>query len=377
MEFSFTDEQRELRRSVVEFSRASLNADLIERDREARFPRELWTLCAKFGVTGWPLPEAFGGKGMDLVGVFHALEGLGYGCGDNGLVFSLHAHLWGCAMPILLFGTDEQKGRYLPGLADGRTVGAIAMAEPEAGSDAFSLSARAELRGGEYILNGMKTLITNAPVADLFVVFARVEPGGVTAFLVEKNRPGLKPGRTLQKIGLRSSPLGEVILEDCRVPEENRLGQAGGGPVIFTMAMEYERCGIPASQVGTMERILERCVQFARKRKQFGKPLGEFQAVSHRIAEMKIRLESCRGLVYRAAWLKSRGKQAVLEASMAKAHVSESYVQNCLDAVQILGGAGTLEAHEMERELRDAIPSRIYSGTVDIQKNIISKWMGL
>jgi alkylation response protein AidB-like acyl-CoA dehydrogenase len=377
MDFSFTEDQRAIRRSVVKFAEESLNADLAERDRSGIFRRDLWSLCGKSGLTGLPVPDAYGGRGLDTVGVFNALEGLGYGCRDNGLVFSIHAHLWGCVTPVLLFGSEAQKSRHLPGLCDGRTVGAIAMAEPGAGSDAFSLTTRAESKGGDYVLNGSKTLITNAPEADLYVVFARLEPGGVSAFLVEKNNPGLAPGKRLEKMGLRSSPLGELVLRDCRVPGENLLGKGGDGPVIFTTAMEYERCGIPASHVGTMERILERCVAFAKKRKQFGRAIGEFQAVSHRIADMKIRLESARGLVYRAAWLKSRGKQAVMEASITKAHVSECYVQTCLDAIQIHGGRGYLEENELERELRDAIPSRIYSGTVEIQKAIISKWLGL
>lgn len=379
MDFSFTPEQRQLRQSTVDFARGALNDDLAKRDQTREFSKDLWKRCADFGIQGLPIPSEWGGRGLDMVSVFHALEGLGYGCRDNGLVFSMHAHLWGVSMPLSLLGTPAQKKKYLRKLCDGTMIGSIAMAEPESGSDAFTLKTRAVKKEAGYVLNGSKTLITNAPVADLYVVFAAVDPpeGGVTAFLVERGSPGLTVGRTLETMGLRTSPLGELSLRDCEVPAENLLGKAGDGPAIFTGAMELERCGIPASHLGTMERIMERCITYARERRQFGKPIGDFQAVSHKIADMKIRLESSRWLVYRAAWLKSQGRHAVLEASITKAHVGEAYIQTCLDAIQIFGGRGYMTEFELERELRDAIPSRIYSGTSEIQKKIIAGWMGL
>lgn len=380
MDFSFTQEQRQLRQSAVDFARDALNGDLAKREQTREFRRDLWMRCAEFGIQGLPIPSDWGGRGLDMVSTFYALEGLGYGCGDNGLVFSLHAHLWGVAVPLSHFGTPAQKEKYLRRLCDGTMIGSIAMAEPDSGSDAFTLKTRAVKKGAGYILSGSKTLITNAPVADLYVVFATVEPpetGGVTAFLIERGAPGLTVGRTLETMGLRTSPLGEVSLDGCEVPAENRLGKPGDGPAIFTGAMELERCGIPASHLGAMERILERCIAYARERRQFGRPIGDFQAVSHKIAEMKIRLESSRGLVYRAGWLKSRGRHAVLESSITKAHVGDAYVQTCLDAIQIFGGRGYLTEFELERELRDAVPSRIYSGTSEIQKKIIAGWLGL
>jgi len=379
MDFSFTPEQRQLKQSVVDFAKGALNDDLAKRDQAREFRRDLWSRCAEFGIQGLPIPSEWGGRGLDMVGVFHALEGLGYGCRDNGLVFSMHAHLWGVAMPLSLFGTPAQKNKYLRKLCDGTMIGSIAMAEPESGSDAFTLKTQAVKKGTGYVLNGAKTLITNAPVADLYLVFAAVDPpeGGVTAFLVERGASGLTVGRTLETMGLRTSPLGELNLKNCEVPAENRLGKAGDGTTIFTGAMELERCGIPASHLGAMERILERCIAYARERKQFGKPIGDFQAVSHKIAEMKIRLEASRLLVYRAGWIKSQGRHAVLEASITKVHVSEAYIQTCLDAIQIFGGRGYMTEFELERELRDAIPSRIYSGTSEIQKKIIVGWLGL
>jgi hypothetical protein len=380
MDFSFTQEQRQLRRSVVDFSRGALNGDISKRDQGREFPRDLWNRCAEFGIQGLPIPVEWGGRGLDMVSVFYALEGLGYGCQDNGLVFSMQAHLWGVSMPLLHFGTPAQKKQYLPKLCNGTMIGSIAMAEPESGSDAFTLKTRAVKKGAGYVLNGLKTLITNAPVADLYLVFATVEPpdpSGVTAFLIERGTPGLTVGRTLETMGLRTSPLGEVSFNDCEIPAGNLLGKPGDGPAIFTGAMELERCGIPAGHVGAMERTLDRCIAYARERRQFGKPIGDFQAVSHKIAEMKIRLETSRLVVYRAAWIKSQGRQAVLEASITKAHVGEAYLQTCLDAVQIFGGRGYLTEFELERELRDAIPSRIYSGTSEIQKKIIAGWLGL
>ncbi|MBI3810671.1 MAG: acyl-CoA dehydrogenase family protein [Nitrospirae bacterium] len=380
MDFSFTQEQRQLKRSLVDFAKGALNDDLAKRDQAREFSRDLWKRCADFGIQGLPIPAEWGGRGLDMVSVFYALEGLGYGCRDNGLAFSMQAHLWGVSMPLSLFGTPVQKKSYLPKLCDGRMIGSIAMAEPESGSDAFTLKTRAVKKGAGYVLNGSKTLITNAPVADLYLVFAAVEPpdpSGVTAFLVERGAPGLTVGRTLETMGLRTSPLGELSFKDCEVPAGNLLGKPGDGTVIFTGAMELERCGIPASHVGAMERILERCIAYARERRQFGKPIGDFQAVSHKIAEMKIRLETSRLLVYRAAWLKSQERHAILEASIAKAHVGDAYIQTCLDAVQIYGGRGYLVEFELERELRDAIPSRIYSGTSEIQKKIIAGWLGL
>jgi alkylation response protein AidB-like acyl-CoA dehydrogenase len=380
MDFSFTQEQRQLRQSVVDFAMGALNDDLAKRDQTREFSRNLWNRCADFGIQGLPIPSEWGGRGLDMVSVFYALEGLGYGCRDNGLVFSMQAHLWGVAMPLSLLGTPDQKKKYLLKLCKGTMIGSIAMAEPESGSDAFTLKTRAVKKGAGYVLNGSKTLITNAPVADLYLVFARVEPpepGGVTAFLIERGTSGLTVGRTLETMGLRTSPLGELSLQNCEVPAENLLGKAGDGATIFTGAMELERCGIPASHVGAMERILERCIAYARERHQFGKPIGDFQAVSHKIADMKIRLESSRLLVYRAGWLKSQGRHAVLEASITKAHVGEAYIQTCLDAIQIFGGRGYMTEFELERELRDAIPSRIYSGTSEIQKKIIAGWLGL
>ena len=256
------------------------------------------------------MPSEYGGQGADPLTIMVAMEALGYGCRDNGLIFSLNAQMWACETPIVLFGSEEQKRRYLPALCDGSLVAAHGMTEPGSGSDAYSLSTTAERRGDRWVLNGSKTFVTNAPIADLFVVFATTDPkkgwAGLCAFLIERDTPGLSVGQPLEKMGLRTSPIGELFLEDCEVPGENLLGKPGGGMAAFNSSMEWERSCILASTVGAMQRQLERCIEYASERKQFGQPIGTFQAVSHRIVDMKLRVETARLLLYRLGWLMSQ-----------------------------------------------------------------------
>jgi len=309
------------------------------------------------------------------------MEGLGYGCGDSGLVFSLNAHLWTNSIPILLYGTDEQRKSYLPGLCDGRLIGANGASEPDAGSDVFAMRTRAERLGDCYVLNGSKTFVTNAPVADLFVVYATIDralgPMGVTAFIIERDTPGLVIGSHLEKMGLRTSPMAELAFENCRVPVENRLGREGRGVEIFECSMEWERGCILGGFLGVMRRQLEACITHARNRSQFGKPISKFQSVANRIVDMRVRLETSRPLVYQIGYLKDQKKKAVLEASIAKLYVSEALVQSMLDAVQVFGGYGYMTEQGVERDLRDAVSSTLYSGTSEIQRNIIAKCLGL
>ncbi|MGH2722669.1 MAG: acyl-CoA dehydrogenase family protein [Actinomycetota bacterium] len=380
MDFAWTEEQRRWRDEVVRFAQAELNHDLIERDAGSVFSPDVWKRCAAFGIQGLPVPEEHGGGGADPLTIMLTMEALGYGCRDNGLIFSLNAQMWSCQVPLVRSGTEEQKTRYLPGLCDGSVIGVQAMSEPGAGSDAFgSMATRAVERGDGWVLTGSKTFVTNAPVADLFIVFARTDPGmgGISAFLVERDRPGLEVGRPLHKMGLRTSPMGEVFLSDCEVPGENLLGKRGAGMALFNAAMEWERSCILAGAVGTMQRQLERATAHARERKQFGQPIGKFQAVSHKIVDMKLRVETARLLLYRLGWLKSQGKSSPMDAAMVKLHVSESFVHTSLDAIQIHGGYGYMTEYEIERELRDAIGSRLYSGTSEIQRNIIAGYLGL
>lgn len=381
MDFKWTDDQLAFRDTIIKFAQRELEDDLIQRDFDEAFSPEAWKKCAAFGIQGLPVPEEFGGGGADALTIMLALEALGYGCKDNGLIFSINAQMWSCEIPIVRFGTQEQKRRYLPGLCDGSLIGVQGMTEPGSGSDAFSLTTTAARKDGSYVLNGTKTFITNAPIADVFVVFASTDRskgfGGICAFLVDRDAPGLSVSRPFHKMGLRTSPMSEVILSDCQVPAENLLGPEGAGMGIFNSSMEWERSCILASAIGTMERQVEQSLSYARERKQFGQPIGKFQAVSHRIVDMKVRLETARLLLYRLGWLKSQGKPSPMESALVKLYVSESFVQNGMDALQIHGGYGYMAEYELEREVRDAIGSRIYSGTSDIQRNIIAGYLGL
>jgi alkylation response protein AidB-like acyl-CoA dehydrogenase len=381
MDFSWSEEQLAFKNAVVEFAQKRLNHGIIERDKEGSFSRELWRECAQFGIQGLPFPEQYGGNNADVLTTMLTMEGLGYGCRDNGLIFGINAQMWSVQMPILTFGTEQQKEKYLPGFCRGDLIGAHGMSEPDAGSDAFSLRTRAVRRDGGYVLNGSKTFVTNAPNCDVALVFATVDPAkkmlGVTGFLIEKGTPGFSISKHIDKMGLRTSPMAELILEDCFVPDENRLGKEGMGSRIFSDSMEWERSCILGSHLGAMQRLLERCIKHVNERVQFGQPLSKFQAVSNRIVEMKLRLETARLLLYKVAWLKKTGKPAVMEAALAKLYLSECFVQSGLDAVRTFGGYGYTTEYEVERDLRDAVGGTLYSGTSDIQRNIIARLLGL
>jgi alkylation response protein AidB-like acyl-CoA dehydrogenase len=380
MDLSFSPEQLALRDEIAKFARQELNQDLIDRDREQSFPHEAWQKCARFGIQGMPFPREYGGGEADIVTAMLAMEGLGYGCRDAGLIFGINAQMWAVQMPIHLFGTEAQKRRFLPRLCSGESIGAHGMSEPGSGSDAMSLSTTAVQRGERWVLNGSKTFVTNAPVADVFVVFATTDPAkgflGVSAFVVERGQPGLST-RHISKMGLRTSPMGEVVLDGCELPAEALLGSVGQGSKIFNASMEWERACILASNAGAMERQLETCIAYAQSRKQFKRPIGKFQSVANRIVDMKVRLETSRLLLYRVAWLKQSGQDAVMDAAIAKLYLSEAWVQSCLDAVQIHGGYGFTTEFELERDLRDSIGGRIYSGTSEMQRNIIAARLGL
>lgn len=381
MDFNWTSKQRELFDAVQRFAAGELNEDLVERDRNATFNRDGWRACGQFGIQGLTVPKPLGGLGLDALTAVGVLETFGYACRDNGLSFSLNAHMWTACMPLVDFGTEEQQAAYFPGLCDGSLIGGNAMSEPESGSDAYSMRTTATKKGDRYLLNGSKLYVTNGPVADLLVIFATIDPAkgprGVTAFLVERSFPGLTVTPRREKMGIRTAPMAELFLDDCEVPETNRLGKEGAGSSIFTHAMTWERGCILASAVGSMHRLLDTCVQYAKDRKQFGQSIGKFQMVASRIVDMKMRLESSRQMLYHGAWLRSTGKTAILEAAMAKLHISESWVRCCEDALQIHGGCGYMTEYEVERELRDAIGSRIYSGTSEIQRSLIAALLGL
>lgn len=382
MDFALSEEQELLRSTIVRFAEQELSAGAAERDREMAFPRDLWLRCGEMGLLGLVVPEAYGGRGLDPLSAAIALEALGYGCRDAGLVFSLCAQLLSCLVPIWKVGNDAQRARYLPDLCAGRSIAVNAMTEPGSGSDAFALATRAVRDGDGYRLRGTKAFGTNGPVGDLFLVFAATDPdkgfhGGVTAFLVERDTPGVEVGPALAKLGLRTSPIGELVLDDVRVGDGAVLGTVGGGAALFTLSMDWERTCLFASHVGQIERMLEQTIAHARTRTQFGRAIGANQAVSHRIADMKVRLEAARLLVYRAAWRLERSKAASLDAAIAKLFTSESLVETARAALQIHAGYGYVGGGDVERALRDSLGSTIYSGTSEVQRNIIARWLGL
>ncbi|MGH9187504.1 MAG: acyl-CoA dehydrogenase family protein, partial [Acidimicrobiales bacterium] len=356
MDFDWTDEHRALRESVIRFSQRELTEDIRARDQSGTFPDTAWKKCADFGLQGLPVPEEYGGGGADTLSVIVALEALGYGCPDNGLIFALNAQMWACQYPILRFGSEDQKRRVLPRLCDGLLIAAHGMSEPGSGSDAAALATTARRDGDRFVLNGAKTFVTNAPMAGLFVVFALTDPGrkfaGITAFLVDRHTAGLTVGLPLPKMGLRTAPMAEVFFDDCVVPAESVLGKPGAGMTVFNAAMERERSLILASTIGSMERTLERSLGHARDRHQFGQPIGKFQAVSHRLVGMKLRLETARLLLYRLGWLLDQRRPVSLDAALVKLHLSECFVASSLDAIQVFGGYGYMEEYDLERQMR-------------------------
>jgi len=380
MDFSWNDEQLAFKETIIKFAQRELNHDVIGRDKKGEFSWGGWKKCAEMGILGLPIPEEYGGLNADILTTILAMEGLGYGCKDNGLVFAINSHMWSCEIPILHFGNEAQKEKYFPELCNGKLIGGHGMTEPASGSDAFSLRTKAIKKGDQYILNGSKIFITNAPIADVMIVFARTGKArgfaGISAFIVDKDTPGFTVSGDIDKMGLRTSPMGELAFQDCEVPAENLLGREGAGAAIFNSEMEWERSCLFACHVGVMERQLEECIKYAKERCQFGQPIGKFQSVSNKLADMKVRIELSKLMLYKIGWLKKNGKQALLEGAIAKLYISEGFVKSCLDSVQIHGGYGYSREFEIERDLRDSIAATIYSGTSEIQRNIIARWLG-
>ncbi len=381
MDFSLTDEQVNLRDAIIKFARQELNNGITERDKNGTFPLALWKQCADLKIMALPFPEEYGGYNVDFLTTVLSLNALGYACKDAGLVHAIETQIL-CGLQIYLFGTDNQKKKYLPAICNGGIIMAQAITEPESGSDALSICTRAAKNSDIYILNGTKIFISNGPIADVVIVFAVTNPekktlGGISCFFVEKDFEGFQRCKPLEKMGLKTLQNGELIFDNCRVPKENLLGKEGQGAIIFNESMEWERCLFPAAHLGTMERIFETCVKYAKERKAFGQSISKFQSISNKIANMKINIELGKLMLYKTAVLKSQNKRANLESSIGKLFISESLKNICLDAIQIHGGYGYMTEYEIERDLRDSIASTIYSGTSEIQRNIISRWIGL
>ena len=381
MEFSWNETQQALWDEMLAFGQNELEYNLVERDANGTFLESNWRKIGEKGILGFNIPAEYGGCGYDTLTTVHALEALGYACPDNGLTLSINGQMWAFQIPLLKSGTEEQKQKYLPKLVRAELIPADAMTEVEAGSDAFSLKTTATKVEGGYRLNGSKSYIGMAPIADLLLIFATSNPDvgrwGITAFLVDADSEGVTLSDHRAKMGLRTGPFGDIQLENVFVPEENRLGREGAGASIFNAAMIHERSFIFASHVGSMARQLDETIAFAKKRMVGGQSIGKHQSVSNRIANMKVRLETARMFLYKAAWMVDSGKNATLEASMAKLAISELFVENSLDAVRINGGRGYVSEFGVERDLRDAVGGVIYGGTSDIQRNVIAALLGL
>ena len=381
MDFSWNAEQTALRASIVEFAQRELNHNLVERDRQGEFSHALWRACGAHGLLGLNVPREHGGCGYDALTTTLALEALGFGCRDNGLTFAVSGQVTSIAPTLFDFASESQKQRYLPGLCSGVLIGCYAMTEPETGSDAYSLRTTAEKRDGAYVLNGEKAFITFGPLADFALVYARTNPNtgawGLSLFIVERGTPGFEQSGVVEKLGLRTVHMGNLRFTDCAVPAENLVGREGAGASIFNRSQEWERACILACQIGMMERQLEDNVRFARDRNAFGQPIGKFQSVSNRIAEMKLRLETARLLTYKAAWLKQTGQPAMLDAALANLHLGETFLESSLASIRNHGARGYVTEFGVERDLRDAMGGPIYGGTADIQRNIIARLLGL
>jgi alkylation response protein AidB-like acyl-CoA dehydrogenase len=381
MDFSLSDEQAALRDSIRKAPMGDWSENLTQDEHAGRFSWAGWKRFAELGYLALPLPQEYGGSGADLLTTLVAIETLGHRCRDGGLVHAAVSQML-CGMQIAAYGTDEQKRSYLPRISNGDIVCAQALTEPEAGSDVAALRTRAEKSGEDYVLNGTKTFISNGPIADLAVVYAstgttRKALGGLSCFLVEKDAPGFTRSKAIEKMGLRTLQNGELAFQDCRVPAGQLLGFEGQAMLAFNQVMEWERCLLFGAHLGTMQRVLEQCIRYAKERSQFGAAIGRFQSVSHKIANMRVNLELGRLMLYKAAWLKDNGQRVPLETAIGKLFVSESLQRTCLDAVQIHGAYGYTKEFDLERELRDSIASTIYSGTSEIQRNIIAALLGL
>jgi alkylation response protein AidB-like acyl-CoA dehydrogenase len=376
-----TPTQKERLDAVAAFARTRLSAGARQRDAAGTFDRRIWDEAAEFGLAGLPIPEDFGGSGLDAVDTMMVIEQLGRSCEDGGLVFSLCAHMFASAIPLWKSGSPEQHERYLRPIAAGKLICANGTTEPDAGSDIYAMKTTAKRVGDEYVLDGTKCFITNAPVADLFLLYATTNPErgflGVSAFLIPRDAPGVRVTAEHGKTGLRTSPWGTIYLEECRLPLSARVGPEGSGGMLFGDSMIWERGCLFAYYVGAMARSLEQCVEHARTRKQFGHKLGSFQSVSNRIVDMKLRLEAGRLLLYRAGELHSQGKRVDEAVALSKLWISEMAVQSGLDAVQIFGGSGVATDTGVDALMRDAVPARIFSGTSEMQRAIIARMLGL
>ncbi|ADU66131.1 acyl-CoA dehydrogenase domain-containing protein [Desulfurispirillum indicum S5] len=375
MHFTLNEEQRLIRDTVREFATQEVAATAAQRDETETFDRELmFDRLAQLGLTGILFPETYGGAGADYLSYALTVEELSRVCASTGVTLSAHVSLG--ANPINLFGTPQQKERYLRPLATGEKMGAFGLTEPSAGSDAGGTRTTAVRDGESWILNGSKNFITNGGEADIYVVFARTDPQarkhhGISAFLVEKGTPGFSFGKKEVKMGIRSSPTTELVFENCHIPLENLLGSESEGFKVAMKTLDGGRIGIAAQALGIAQGALDHAVAYARERRQFDQPIGNFQAITFALADMQTRVDAARMLVYRAAVQADSGSSYSREAAMAKLFASETAMDVTTRAVQIHGGYGYTREYPVERMMRDAKITEIYEGTSEIQRLVI------
>jgi alkylation response protein AidB-like acyl-CoA dehydrogenase len=375
MHFELNEEQKLIRKMVRDFAENEVKPIAKEVDKEHRFPMETFRKMAKLGFFGLPFPEEYGGMGGDSISYAIALEEISRACGSTGITFVAQTSL--AASPICLFGSEEQKQKFLVPLAKGEKIGSFGLTEPEAGSDAGATKTTAVLDGDEWVINGQKNFITNGSMADIVVFTAKTDPTrgthGISSFIVEKDTPGFRPGRDEDKMGLCGSITSELFFEDCRIPKENLLGNEGEGFEQCLITLDAGRIGIGAMALGLAQVAFEAALQYSQEREQFGQPICNFQAVQWMLADMATEIDAARLMVYRAAWLKDQGAHFTKEAAMAKLYASEVAERVCFKAIQIHGGYGYMREYDVERFYRDQRLCTIGEGTSEIQRLVIAR----
>jgi alkylation response protein AidB-like acyl-CoA dehydrogenase len=375
MHFELNEEQKLIRKMVRDFAENEVKPIAQEVDREHKFPMENFRKMGKLGFFGLPFPEEYGGMGGDSNSYAIAMEEIARACGSTAITFVAQTSL--AASPIYLFGSEEQKQKYLVPLAKGEKIGSFGLTEPEAGSDAGATKSTAALDGHEWVINGQKTLITNGSIADIVVLTAKTNPNrgthGISSFIVEKGTPGFRPGRDEDKMGLCGSITSELFFEDCRIPKENLLGNEGDGFKQFLITLDAGRIGIGAMALGLAQAAFEAALKYSQEREQFGQPICNFQAIQWMLADMATEIDAARLMVYRAAWLKDQGVRFTKEAAMAKLYASEVAERVCFNAIQIHGGYGYTREYDVERFYRDQRLCTIGEGTSEIQRLVIAR----
>ncbi|WP_246940421.1 acyl-CoA dehydrogenase [Bacillus pinisoli] len=378
MNFDLNSEQILLQKMIREFSNEEVAPGAEQRDKEKRFPVEIMKKLGELGMMGLPFEEEYGGAGADTTSFAIVVEELSRNCGSTGITYSAHISLGGA--PIHLFGTKEQKEKYLPSICSGESLGAFGLTEPNAGSDAGGTQTVAVKDGEDFIINGNKCYITNASYADFLALTAvtsqKDHKKEISAIIVPTNTPGFTVIDNYEKMGLHSSNTTELVLEDVRVPQENLLGERGEGFKQFLKTLDGGRIGIGAMAVGIAQGAYEKSLAYAKERKQFGSPLSKFQAIQFKLADMAMKIELARNMVYKAAWLKDQGKPFSKEASMCKLYASEICMEITNQAVQIHGGNGYMRDYHVERYMRDAKLLEIGEGTSEIQRMVIAREIG-